>query len=110
MQQQRLIDLHGSSFKQGLPQIYSNDTSQVDNFIFQNINRMSNQASQDGFYQITPQRDELMLRNNKGAQKRACGTNGINSRNASSNAIHQESEKTSYQGACRILNLQQPLF
>ena len=45
MQQFKFNELQSSGMKQGLPAIYSNDTSQVDNFIFQNINRLSNQAS-----------------------------------------------------------------
>lgn len=55
-QQQNFIELQGSSgFKQGLPPVYSSDTSQVDNFIFQNnINRFSNEVSQDEYDDITP--------------------------------------------------------
>ena len=94
----------------GIPAACSSDTSQVDNFIFQhNLNRFSNEVSQD--FDSTPYREGHLHRNTTNKNLAGWRIQGINSRNASSPAARQDSGHTaSYQGACRILNFQQPLF
>ena len=64
-----------SGYKNGLHGVCFSETSQVDNFIFQNnINRFSNEVSRD-YEDATPIREGVLARNV--ANRLNVGTNGI---------------------------------